>query len=175
MTRPFSRHGEGIRWRLQTWEVDLLRSLRDDLRALLVGGDPDDPVIQRLFPPASRQDREIDRELRGLMRDELLASRLSGLESLLDVLDRAEEHRGGCRVDLVDDEPMLVLGVLNDVRLALGIRVGTERLERGEIAEDDPVLPTLALMDHLALLQESLLGILDPPSLHHYEDHRHDE
>lgn len=161
---------------MESWEAPLLRGLRDDLRRLLETSDPDDPVVRRFHPPTVRGDQRADDELRRLIHDELLTSRLAGLDALIEVLDRARPQRGGdeLRVELADDEPMLVLGVLNDVRLALGARVGIERLDRGSVAEDDPVAPTLALMDHLAFLQESLLAIVDPPSLAHYEDHQHD-
>ncbi len=174
MTRPFRRHGARIRWSLATWEPPLLRGLRDDLRTLLETGDPTDPAVQRFYPPTVRGDDTADTELRRLIHDELLTSRITGLDALLQVLDRAEPHRGDLRVELADDEPALVLGVLNDLRLALGARVGVETLDRDALDEDDPVVPTLALMDHLAFLQESLLAILDPPSLAHYEDHDHD-
>lgn len=170
MTRPFTRRGDAVRWALEPWEDALLRSLREDIRDLLEHGDPGDRVLQRLHPPASG-DADVDAELRGLMHDELLTARLTGLDALLEILDRAEHHRDHLRVDLVDDEPLVVLGVANDLRLALGTRVGIERIDRGEIARDDPVVATLAVMDHLAALQEALLAIIDPDSLAHYDDH----
>lgn len=174
MTRVFSRRGDRIRWVLEPWEPPLLRGLRDDVRALLETADRDDPVLRRFHPPTVRGDDAADTELRELIRDDLLTARLTGLDALVEVLDRARPHRAGPTVDLLDDEPALVLGVLNDVRLALGVRVGIEHLDREHLDDDDPVLPTLALMDHLAYLQESLLAVLDPPSLAHYEEHRPD-
>jgi hypothetical protein len=173
VTDPFARRGARIRWTMESWEPGLLRRLRDDLRTLLETGDVTDAAIQRFFPPTIRGDDEADGELRALIRDELLTSRLAGLDALVAVLDRAEDHRGELRVELVDDEPLLVLGVFNDVRLALGARIGIDHLERASLPEDDPILPTLALMDHLAYLQEALLGIVDPASLAHYDDERH--
>lgn len=177
MTPPFTRRGERIRWTLEPWEPPLLRDLRDDLQRVVTSEDEDDPAVARLYPTGSRGDDEVDTELRRLMHDDLLQSKLAGLDALVDVLDRAEERRGKVRVELDDDEPSLVLGVVNDVRLALGARIGIEHLDREVVDEDDPLAPTLALMDHLAYLQESLLAVLDPSSLAHYADqveHTHD-
>jgi hypothetical protein len=170
VTWPFARRGGHVRWTLEPWEQRLLRSLRDDIRDLLEHGDPGDRVLARLNPRAS-SDAGVDRELRGLMRDELLTARLAGLDALVDILDRAEDRGGHLTVDLRDDEPALVLGVANDLRLALGARLGIEDLDRAALAPDDPAVTTLAVMDHLAVLQEALLEIIDPPSLAHYEDH----
>ncbi|MBW3658893.1 MAG: DUF2017 domain-containing protein [Actinobacteria bacterium] len=179
----FERSRQGVRWSMEPWEPPLLRELRDDLRTLLVTDDPDDPAVRRFHPRTVVGDDEADAELRGFIRDELLTSRLAGLDALVDVLDRARPVRSRVRVELVDDEPVLVLGVLNDLRLALGATAGIERLDRERLDEDDPVLGTLALMDHLAFLQEALLAVLDPVSLTHYDadapspgdEHHHDE
>ncbi|MFA9428700.1 DUF2017 family protein [Egicoccus sp. AB-alg2] len=170
MTRAFRRQGDAIRMQLEAVEVDLLRSMRDALREALLGGDPDDPVVQRLFPTAVSGDREADRELRGLLHDDLLASRLTGLEELTALLDRGVEHRGQLRVRLQPEEATLVLGVLNDLRLAIGARIGIEDLDRDDVDPDDPVAYRLAVMDHLAWLQEQLLAILDPSAVAHYGD-----
>lgn len=167
----FRRRGGGIRWELEPFEVQLLGQLRAGLDATLAEAGPTDPVVRRLFPPAVSEDEEADAELRRLMRDDLLEGRRRGLEALLTILERAEPHRGErLRVELADDEPMLVLGVLNDLRLALGARLGIEQLDRERLREDDPEVATLAVMDHLAWIQESLLRILDPASVGHHDD-----
>jgi hypothetical protein len=170
--RTFRRHGDRIRMQLEPIEVDLLRTTRDGVRAALAGGDTSDPIVQRLFPRALAGDDEADAELRRLLHDDLLASRLAGLDALIDLLDRGRPHRGVLRVDLEGDEPLLVLGVLNDLRLAIGARVGISDLDRDTLDEDDPVTYRLAVMDHLAGMQEQLLAILDPPSVSVHEDLR---
>lgn len=162
MSRTFRRHGDAIRATFARGELELLRSLRDELHAALSAPDPDDPMIKRLFPPAVLGDPEAEREVRALLGDELLASRLAGLEALVELLDRGTSHRGAVRLDLVEDEPLLVLGVLNDVRLAIGARIDIEALDRESVREDDPVAYRLALMDHLGWWQEQLVAILDP-------------
>lgn len=169
MSRAFRRQGDTIRMQLEAVEVDLLHAMRDGLREVLLGGDPDDPVVRRLFPATVVGDDEADRELRRLLRDDLLQSRLSGLEELTDLLAHGVEHRGQLRVRLSPEEAALVLGVLNDLRLAVGAQVGIETLERDELDPDDPVAYRLAVMDHLAWLQEQLLAVLDPASVTPYD------
>jgi hypothetical protein len=162
VSRTFRRQGRAIRATFAQGELELLRSLRDQLRDTLAAPDPDDPVIKRLFPPAVLGDPEAEREMRALLVDDLLASRLAGLDALVRLLDRGTSHRGSVRIDLVDDEPLLVLGVLNDVRLAIGARIDIEALDRASVPDDDPVQYRLALMDHLGWWQEQLLAVMAP-------------
>jgi hypothetical protein len=168
VSRTFRRHGRAIRATFGEGELELLRSLRDQLREALAAPDPDDPVIKRLFPPAVLGDPEAEREMRALLVDDLLASRLAGLDALVGLLDRGTPHRGSVRIDLVEDEPMLVLGVLNDVRLAIGARIDIEALDREAVTDDDPVSYRLALMDHLGWWQEQLLAIMGATSVHEH-------
>lgn len=170
MSRTFRRHGDHIRADLEQVEVDLLRQLRDGLRDSLEQAHEDDPVIERLFPSAVTGDDEADDELRRLIHDDLLRSKLTGLDELVAILERAEPHRNRLRVELAPEEAMLMLGVLNDLRLAIGARVRVEEIERGSLSPDDPRVGPLAVMDHLAALQEQLLEIIDPESVRHYEE-----
>ena len=164
MTRHFRRHGEAVRMQLEAVEVELLHSLQRGLRAALEGADPHDPVVRRLFPATVGDDEEADRELRGLIHDDLLRSRLASLDTLLELLDKGTRRGRTVRVDLVEEEPLVVLGVLNDLRLAIGAQVGIEDLDRDRLDPDDPVTYRVAVMDHLAWLQEQLLHVLDPES-----------
>lgn len=161
----FRRRGERIRWELEPFEVQLLHQLREGLDETLDAADGDDPIVRRFFPAAVADDRDADEELRRLIRDDLLSTKRRGLEALLAILDRATPRGERLRVELHDDEPLLVLGVLNDLRLAMGARLDIEHLDRGSVAEDGPQAATLAVMDHLAWIQESLLRILDPASV----------
>lgn len=165
-----TRRDDGVRLRLHPWEVSLLRRLRDGLVATLREQDEGDPVVARLFPRVIEDDDEEDRELRALIGSELLTSRLEGLRALLDILERGRRVRGRIQVDLVEDEPHLVLGVLNDLRLALGARLGIEDVDRSTVSRDDPAAPMLAVMDHLAWLEEQFLAVLDPAALEFYDD-----
>lgn len=167
MSRTFRSVGDGIRATFHPAEVELIRRLHDELITALELRDADDPVIRRLFPPAVLGDPDVEEELRALFDDALLADRLSSLGALIEILDRGELHRGKLRVDLVEDEPLVVLRVLNDVRLAIGARIDIEALDRDAVTAGDDEAYPLAVMDHLAWWQEQLVGIIDPPSASH--------
>jgi hypothetical protein len=155
---------------LEDFEVDLLETLRTALKSALETGDPQDPVVRRLFPATVTGDDEADVDLRGMIHEDLLRDRLVGLEALLDILERAKGRGRAVRVELVDEEPLLVLGVLNDLRLAIGAQVGIEQLDREQVDPKGPTAYRLAVMDHLAWLQEQLLRVLDPPASKVYEE-----
>ncbi len=161
MTATFVRRGDLIRLQLRPQEVDLLVRLAGELRTALEEPGPDDPVAARLFPPAVLGDPDADREVRDLLADALLADRLAGLESVLELVARGRRSKGRLVVDLEEDEPLLVLGVLNDIRLAIGARIDIEAIDRDRVAEHDPVAYPIAVMDHLGWWQEQLLAILD--------------
>lgn len=162
MTPSFRRHGDAVRMELDDGEVALLRGLHEELRRWLADPDPADPVMARLFPPCAPEDDLVDAEVRALIFEDLLAERIEALDELVDIVDRGRSRGGRVRVDLVDDEPSLVLGVLNDIRLALGARVGIGELDRNDVDEDHPAAWAIMVMDHLAYLQEQLIRILDP-------------
>jgi hypothetical protein len=163
MSRVFQAHGDVIRAQFEPQEVELLRTLEQGVSQTLEHADDSDPIIERLFPTAVVGDDDADAELRRLLRSELLGSRQAGLRALVEILDRARPHRGRLRVDLTDDEPLLVLGVLNDLRLAIGARIGIENLDREDIPDDDALRYRLAVMDHLGWWQEQLITLLDQP------------
>jgi hypothetical protein len=167
MSRTFRRHGDAIRMTLAPPELQLLTALRGELEQALSLPDPTDPAMQRLFPPPVLGDAELEVATRAAMVDDLLERRLEGLEELLAMLERASSHRGSWRVELVDEEPLVVLGVLNDLRLAIGARIDIEALDRESVGRDDPVAYRLAVMDLLGWWQEQLIAILDPTSAAH--------
>lgn len=170
MKPAFERHDDGIRMQLRSEEVDLLQRMRDELQAVLAAEDPDDPVRQRLFPSAVSQDDDADQELRRLIHDDLLRSRLDALDALAGYLDRAHRQRGRYVTDLVEEEPAIVLGTLNDIRLALASRVGLDVLEHREFVTDQTTQTTLAVMDWFGMWQEQLLVAMDPESARHYDE-----
>jgi hypothetical protein len=143
-------------WRLASQEVELLRELTLQVDAAL-DGPTDDPVVARLFPRAAEDD-SADEELRALLSGELLFVRHERHAAFLALLERAERgRRGTWSVLLVDTEPELVLAVLNDIRLALGARIGLDVVEdrTGDLPEG--VAAALDTMDWLAAHQSLLL------------------
>lgn len=153
--------GDGVRIDLERVELDLVVRLCEGLATRLRAGG-DDAVIGRMAPDASRGDAEADAELRRLLRSELLEGRAERLVRLAAELRSwaPEGGRTGVRATLDPEAALALLQGLNDVRLALGAQVGIERLERSELAPDDPRALTLELMDRLAGLQQGLLEVL---------------
>ena len=161
MSRTFSRHRDGIRMTLRAEEAALLERLAGEMRTSLRRPAPDDPVHSRLFPPAVLGDPQAEREVRDLLADALLADRLEGLGSVLEVVGRARRHRGRLVVDLSEDEPLVLLQVLNDIRLAIGARIDIEAIDREQVRPEDELAYPLAVMDHLGWWQEQLLALLE--------------
>lgn len=155
-----------MRWTLDEVEVDLLRTLVSSLADVLAGRDPRDAAVQRLFPATVVGDDEADAELRGLIHDDLAGVKRAGLDALGAILDRATHRGGHLRIELSPDDTLLVLGVLNDLRLAIGARIGITDLDRDDVDPNSALGYRLAVMDHLGLWQELLLGIVDPPAVH---------
>lgn len=154
-----------MRWTLGVGEVELLRTLIESLGRVLEGRDTSDAAVRRLFPATVVGDDEADEELRGLIHDDLAGLKRAGLDALTALLDGGERRGATLRVELTPDDTLLVLGVLNDVRLALGARVGIADLDRDEVTPDSPIGQRLAVMDHLGFWQELLLAIVDPPAV----------
>jgi Domain of unknown function (DUF2017) len=139
----------GFRVRLGREERRLLRELPGALRTLL-DEEPGDPALRRLFPPAYEGDEEAEAEYRTLMRDELLAGRKAALETL--------ERTADSEV-LSEEELHAWLGALNDLRLALGTRLGvTEDTYAEELDPADPRAYELAVYGYLTWLQDGLVS-----------------
>ncbi len=156
---------------LAAFEVEILLDLRDGIRASLENPDVDDPAMHRLFPTVVEGDELEDATARALVHDHLLMSRLAGLDALGELIERSERKRDGTRRTLlVEDEPNLVLGVLNDLRLALAARIGADRERPTDLAQDDPRAHAMAVVDHLAWMQEQLVALLDPEATAHQND-----
>jgi hypothetical protein len=165
MARRFRRTKQSrLVVRLTTEEVALLRRLPADLEVLVRGGDPDDPVIQRLFPRAylDPTEEEAEADFQGLIHADLVAERLAALALLDATLQRAEPARGQwVECELGEDEEAAWLGVLNDARLALGTRLGvTEEMDSRHLDPGDPDAAAFALYDWLTVLQGQLIEAL---------------
>jgi hypothetical protein len=155
---------DGVRANLSGEELELVRSLPVQLRKVLEAAERD-PANDRLFPPAylDVEHIEAEEEFQRLSHDDLLSAKLAAIELVTKSLERTEAapwKAGGMRgwtVELSNEEAMAWLGVLNDVRLTLGIRLEITEDFTGEIDEDDPRAPALYLLDHLGWLEEHLL------------------
>lgn len=116
-----------------------------------------DPVLTRLFPDAYA-DPDASAEFRRLTGSQLQAEKLAHVETVLEQL-----HRGG-RVSLQPEQAQAWLAAWNDLRLALGTRLGVteespEELDRRALA--DPAASALRVYEWLGYLQETLVRCLD--------------
>lgn len=167
--------GDELRWTLPAHLHELLVHLLEDLDRA-IDGPTDDPVVQRLFPRAVEGEEDADAELRMLLAGDLLLRRHEAIGRCRDLLASGTRRRGrgplgsrGVTVRLVDDEPGMMLAVLNDVRLALGARVGATAVELRQLVDDDDVVThgLLDTMDVLAWCQMELLEHIDPVAAQH--------
>jgi hypothetical protein len=158
----FKRVGrDRVRVRLGLDEVAVLRDLPGQLREVLA--EPgDDPVNRRLFPPAYLEPDDADRdaEYRGLMHDELVQAKLANVEVVAGTLARGSQSMRRWTVDLTEEEATAWLGVLNDLRLALGVRLEITEDFDGQVDDADPRAPAMHLLSYLGWLEEHLLEAL---------------
>jgi len=158
----FKRVGrDRVRVRLSQDEVAVLRGLPDQLRTVL-GEDEDEPVNRRLFPPAYLDvaDIERDAEYRRLMHDDLVKEKLANLDLVTASLERGSPSVRRWTVELTDEEAAAWLGVLNDLRLALGVRLDITEDYDGDVDDTDPRAPAFRLLTYLGWLEEQLLDAL---------------
>ncbi len=171
---------------IEEFEVALLTSLAEQLQALLGGEeepvdpgldafsrlaaaaarevelDRSDPLIERLFPPAYRDDPRAADDFRRFTEDEARRARLTQARVVLD--DLAATGDGARPLRVAPDRVEAWLKTVNALRLSLSVRLGItdERslaaLEK--LGPRDPLTPLLDLYDWLGFVLESLLEAL---------------
>ena len=119
---------------------------------------PEDPVLARLLPDAYSDDPEAAGEFRKYTEPALRSAKYEVAKQLLDTLPEA-----GGRIQLSNAEALSWLKALNDVRLALGVRLGvTEEFEQdwAKLKPDDPQWTAYEVYAWLGAVQESLVQAL---------------
>jgi Domain of unknown function (DUF2017) len=185
---PFrSVRGGGARVWLAAAEASLLRSLVGQIMSLVEPEDPadsrpadpadgqdddlaaleamvhgpgaeqisEDPVLARLLPDGYRDDPEAAGEFRKYTEPALRDAKYQAAQEMLDTLPDA-----GGRIQLTQEQALSWLKALNDVRLALGVRLGvTEEFEEqwGRLKPDDPQWSAFEVYAWLGAVQESLV------------------
>ncbi|CAB4869942.1 unannotated protein [freshwater metagenome] len=132
------RYGGGYRINLQFEERDLIARLMGEMRSLLLGSTDDDRV-RRLFPTAYHQegDRAMDDEYQRLMREDLVTSRLKGL----DLVEGCLGTVGAASAQLSDAQMLAFVQALNGVRLVLGTVLDVdEDHDLDDITDDHPLV-----------------------------------
>lgn len=141
MTTGFRRAPKGVLYiDLTADEAGVLRSMAallldlveepetQDEFATMVGigtssEKPDDPVLARLFPDAYGDDPAAAGDFRRYTEDDLRRHKRENAQTVLESIpDPVPAH--GCRVDLDLADAHAWMKAVNDVRLALGTRLG---------------------------------------------------
>ncbi|WP_114855916.1 DUF2017 family protein [Brachybacterium sp. YJGR34] len=138
--------------------------------------EPSDSAVKRLFPAAS-EDTELAAEYRRLGQQHLAEGKLADLRRVMAVLDAAGPDHS--EVVLDEEDALVVLRALNDVRIVLADRLDLqrdgdfdtvrmlqqigERVEGAAVEDDEHVSAdiVIAVYELLSWLQESLLRALD--------------
>jgi len=170
----FSRSGNQVLLELEEIEVELLNSLIGQLLELL--HDPEesehidplaqlvglngptviseDPVLARLFPDAYPDDENNSADFRRFTQPDLQRQKQQNAHLVRDSLKGFPgEHQ-------VTDEllsPWLL--TINDLRLALGTRIGLQNETEVQL-NDDTLTPIFGIYDWLSGLQSSLVEVL---------------
>lgn len=121
---------------------------------------PRDPALERLLPPAHREDEAVAAEFRRLTEQGLRERKTANLTTAVDALRDAD----GDKVVLSAAQAQALVVALTDVRLLLGERLGlrtdddaeelAQRLDDAD--QDDPATLLAAYYDFMTWLQESL-------------------
>jgi hypothetical protein len=119
---------------------------------------PDDPVLARLLPDGYRDDPDAAGEFRQYTEPGLRNAKQQAALQMLDSLPDA-----GGRIQLTSEQAQAWLKALNDVRLALGVRLDvTEDFEQdwSKLSRDDPQWAAYEVYAWLGAVQESLVQAL---------------
>jgi hypothetical protein len=119
---------------------------------------PDDPVLARLLPDGYSDDPQASAEFRRYTEETLRTAKVASAQTVL-----ASLPSGGGEVRLSEMECQQWLRALNDVRLALSVRLGItdENEDLSEhLAADDPRSAYVWVYQWLAYLQDSLIEAL---------------
>jgi hypothetical protein len=146
-----ARHGR-VRLRLEQAEVTLLESLFAELTTMLSQEDESaDPVVQRLFPAGYADDADAEADFRSLTHQALRSERMDRIELCAGEIARSRD------VDLSDpDTGERWIKALNDLRLALGTRLGVTEDDYAVRPDDEPRL----IYHWLTAVQDSVVTAL---------------
>ena len=177
--RPFHRRFGKYSASFESAEASLIADLVDQVRQLLagrraeapsdplaqltgmtVGPDsmPADPAVARLLPDFHAEDAQLSSGLRVLHEPELIAAKDAAAVTLLDSLPR-----GGGAVRLDEESAAAWITALNDVRLALGVRLEITQDDTPPPGVDDPEGAPAAMYATyrwLSAVQDSLVSAM---------------
>jgi Domain of unknown function (DUF2017) len=155
--RPFRRKGDEYVARLVDAEASIVGLLLDQLEQLLDADPADsggDPVLDRLLP-AGHQDPEVAADFRDLTESALREGKAEDLAAV-----RATLPRDGGEVRLDPEQARAWLRTTNDLRLALGTRLGVSADTEPPADPSDEEGQQLAVYYWLTAVQGSLVDAL---------------
>lgn len=186
--RAFKKKAGGYQAKIEAGEAQLLISLLEQLIELLdvdeaapptsddpfaqwaqeLAGDDtapepvDDPVLQRLFPDAYRDDADAAADFRRFTETEQRRTKAREARVVLAALVASDEGHHPLRVE--PDTVQAWLRTLNALRLSLSARLGivdeTSADELYQLPDTDPRSFMLAIYEFIGWIQESLLNCL---------------
>ena len=144
--------------RLEQEEAQLLLLMFDELSQLLSDDSAvNDDVLHRLKPAGYRDDPAAEAEYRGLTESSLRAERDERITACRAELAQSRD------VELADaDAARRWLQVLNDLRLALGTRLGVTQDEEPDIDPADPAAQSWLVYSWLTAVQDAVVNALMP-------------
>jgi Domain of unknown function (DUF2017) len=143
--------------------ADEMRVPGDDELAAMVGLSdstelPDDPILARLLPDGYRDDPDAAQDFRRFTESGLRSAKVAAAQTVLATMPPS-----GGRVRLSAEQGEVWLRALNDVRLALGVRLGvTDDFDalNDDVEAADPRFAYVQVYQWLAYVQESLVRAL---------------
>lgn len=116
---------------------------------------PADPVIERLLPEGHRSDAGLASDYRSLTESGLRQEKLADAALLLDTIAEA-----GGRVELDESGAEAWIRALNDVRLALGVRLDVNESDDPKVRAEETGDPRWAAYSWLTAVQGLLVDAL---------------
>jgi hypothetical protein len=119
---------------------------------------PEDPILARLLPDGYTDDPDAAQDFRRFTESGLRSAKVAAARTVLDTMPP-----DGGRVRLSREQAEAWLRALNDVRLALGVRLGvTDDFDglNDDVSPADPRYAHVQVYQWLAYIQESLLRAL---------------
>lgn len=144
------RRTDGLHIELPGWLVKFLSDIPELLAT--VGTTDADPAADRLEVPVYLDDAEANEDWWRWMGGELAESKAADRSAFTEIVAGAEAG-----IDISELEAYAMLRVLSETRLVVAARAGLEVEEDYETLDDH----TLAVLNTLALLQESLIEALE--------------
>ena len=154
---PIERVRDGFAFNIGDDERQLVSRLLIELSQLLMG-ESDDPRLVRIFPPAYHlaDDADANAEYQRLMREDLVASRLSGITAVTEALQAPGP---------VGEEAMIAfVQAINGLRLVLGTMLDVdEDHDPDDVDDSDPLVGEHHLYNFLSWLLDWAVRALGEP------------